>query len=318
MKRTFTIITVVILASAALFAQNRPFRRFQIELFGGFANINPADLNMALETEEDVISYEFNERYYYLRNINYIRSFTYNRNGSYKKINRILPFGLRVKANILPSFSVSLGCRYFNQTQSFSVAEEFTIIENSGTTSMEISDYSPMELRVKGVSVQAGIHLGQDIGKFFRIEGFAAFGPVWAECGFSYDNTNIQRYGDSGLEFIYEYSQQIEGKDSGLAMDLGIQLILKLKKRIQFFAEGSHSFTRLNNLYGPGSQTVYDTTESWEGKIRMQEVTYWNPWRAKEFTFLNNNWQGQEDPQSRNMILDLSGFSLTFGFIIKL
>lgn len=312
------VLVVLVLASLGMAAQESSRVFFRVELFGGWAGIDPEDLNMVLDTEKDINRFQYGDYYNYLLGIGYIDSYSFSRTGEYEKLKSILPLGLRVKAQVRPYLAFSLGCRYFQKTNKFSVSEEYTVLENSGATSLDTVSYSPFELYVRAFGVQAGIHLGQDIGRLVCVEGYVAGGPIWATCGFAYDWSQLQQFGDSSVQIPLDFSQFLEGQGSGMSWEGGIQVHLKLGRRINLFAQGSYTQQAVTNLSGPGGQTMYGNVENWEGKIGLKGETRWEPWGTREFKVLNNNWRDQEELKERNMKLNLSGYSLSFGISFRI
>ena len=319
MKSLYRVVLVVlVLTSLGMAAQESSRVFFRVELYGGWAGLDPEDLNMVLDSEKDINQFQYGDYYNYLLGIGYIHSYSFSRTGEYEKLKSILPLGLRVKAQIRPYLAFSLGCRYFQKTNTFLLTEEYTVLENSGATSLDTISYSPFELYARGFGVQAGIHLGQDIGRLVRIEGYVAGGPVWATCGFSYDWSWLQVYGESGVQIPLEFSQHLEGTGRGMSWEGGIQLHLKLGRRINLFTQGSYTQQVVSNLTGPGGQAMYGNDEEWEGQVGLIGESHREPWGTREFTVLNNNWRDQEELKKRNMKLNLSGYSLSLGISFRL
>jgi hypothetical protein len=308
----------LVLGGLTLAAQEPTRLVFRVELYGGWSGIDPEDLNGALDTEKDINRFQYGEYYEYLLGIGYIDSFTFSQTGDYRKLKSLLPLGFRVKAQVRPYLALSLGARYFQNTNSFTLTEEHTVIETSGATSLDTVSYAPLELYVRGVGVQAGVHMGQDIGRFFRIEGYLAGGPVWATCGFAYDWSWRQKFGDSGVLIPLDFSRHLEGSGGGMSLEGGIQLHLRFSRRVNLFVQGSYIQQAVTDLSGPGGQTMYGNDEEWEGRIGFIGETHREPWGTREFLVLNNNWRDQEELKKRNMRLDLSGFSLSLGLSFRL
>lgn len=309
---------ILVLGCVMLTAQDSSRVVFRLELYGGWSAIDPEDLNGALDAEKAINQFQYGEYYEYLLGIGYIDAYSFSRTGDYMKLTSLMPLGLRVKAQVSPSLALSLGCRYFQNTNSFSLTEEYTVFENSGATSLDTISYTPLELYVRGVGVHAGIHLGRDIGRLFRVEGYIAAGPVWATCGFAYDWSWRQQFGESGVTIPLDFSRHLEGSGSGLSLEGGLQVHLRLSRRVNLFAQGAYTQRSVTNLSGPGGQTMYGNVEEWEGEIGLIGETHREPWGTREFLVLNNNWRDQEQLKKRNMKLNLSGFSLSFGFSFRL
>ena len=137
--------------------------------------------------------------------------------------------------NINSTFAFSLGMKYLSRTQNSYPKEEFTAIENSGAASFELVEYSPIQLRMNGLGFYAGLHVGRDLGRIFRIEGYMAVGPVYGDFTYSYAFKDNMYYGDSGIEITQEISQELQGEGRRFAVDAGIQFYINLTKHFRFF-----------------------------------------------------------------------------------
>ena len=318
MKRPFLLLLLISLIAIGLHAEENPRIRFQIEFYGGFSTANPEDLNLALDAEEELNNFYYNNSYSYLESIDYINSYSYKRQGSYNRIDGVMPFGLRIKANVGSTFAFSLGLRYMSGTQKSYPREEFSAIENSGSVSTEVLEYSPLQLNMSGMSVQIGIHAGRNFGRKFRVEGYLSAGPVFGEFSYSYLLKNDLNYGDSGLAFSTETSQGLKGKGSGFAVDVGAQVYMNLTEHFRAFLMGSYSHQRLNSLSGDGEQNIFGFPEYWEGEICLIKEPQRAPWGTKDIVYLSNNDLLIEYYKERNMRLDLSGFSISIGIAFRI
>jgi hypothetical protein len=318
MKRIGLFFMGLAVALTAICAQNIQSQKFQLEIYGGYSGLRPADLNLAVASEENLVFFLKNEYYSYLERINYIESFEKTRTGSYGKIEKALPFGFRIKANVTSALSLSLGVKYLRRTLESYPKDEFSIIENSGRLSQDTLEYSPIMAQIKGVSCLAGIHLGRDFARILRIEGFAATGPIYGEFKYFYLQKNTQFYGDSSLDFYNEYSGELIGKGSCFAYEFGAQLSIKLIKPLSIFIEGTYTGAVIEHLEGPGWMNMFGEPEHWDGDIGVTKEPYYEPWGYKEIKFLSNNPLMLEYYKERDMQLDFTGFSLNIGLTVKL
>ena len=318
MKRLLAFFFVVLFIATGLAAEERSAVRFQVELYGGSGTVNPGDLNLAIDAEENLNIFHYKNSYSYLESIRYINSFSYTRQGSYDRIGHVMPFGFRIKANIGPTFGFSLGIRYMTKTQESHPKEEFTAIENSGSTSLETLEYSPIQLKMSGWSITAGIHIGRDLGRKLRIEVYAAAGPVYGDFGYSYILKNNLNYGDSGLAFSFETSQGLEGKGSGFAAEAGAQVYLRVTEHFRVFLLGSYNHQRVNKLSGKEELNMFGFPEYWEGEIYLIKEPQRAPWGTKDIVYLSTNDLLIEYYKERNMRLDLSGFSISIGIAFRI
>lgn len=318
MKKPLDLLLVLLIVTIGLQAEGNSHFRFQIEVYGGVSSADPADLNLALTAEEEMTYFNYNNYYYYLERINYIDSFSYTRKGAYQRIKHFLPMGFRIKVNINSTFAFSLGMKYLSRTQSSYPKEEFTAIENSGTTSLEVVDYSPIQLSMSGLSFYAGLHIGKDLGRIFRIEGYMAAGPVYGDFTYSYALKDNMYYGDSGVELSQEISQELQGEGHGFAVDVGIQFYINLTKHFRLFLMSSGSYQQVKSLSGHGWLNAFGYPEHWEGEVFLIKEPQSAPWGYQEITNISNNDFLVEYFKDRKMRLNLSGWSINIGMAFRI
>lgn len=318
MNKSLNLLIVLLIITIGLQAEENSHFRFQIEVYGGLSSADPADLNLALTAEEQLSYFNYNNYYYYLERINYIQSFSYTRKGTYQRINHFLPMGLRIKANINSTFAFSIGMKYLTETQSSYPKEEFMAIENSGAASLEVVEYSPIQLSMSGLSLYAGLHVGRDLGRIFRIEGYLAAGPVYGDFTYSYAFKDKMYYGDSGIEISQEISQELQGKGHGFALDAGIQFYMNLTKHFRLFLMGSGSSQWVKSLSGQGWLNAFGYPERWEGEVFLINEPISAPWGYQEITSLSNNEFLVEYFKDRKMRLNLSGWSINIGIAFRI
>lgn len=318
MKKSTAGFIFLFITAIALFPQQDSRHLFRVELYGGFLWTNPKDLNLIVDSEQGLNYFNFNQYYKYLQDIRYIESFSMQTGGDFKKIKQSYPFGLRVKVNLNSAFSLSLGFKYFYKNQDFPVKKEFHVIENSGNTTLDVLEYSPFRLNVSGYSISAGVHVGKDLGKTFRVEGYLTGGPVWAKCGFSFTQIRRQLFGDSGVERIEEYGMELKGEGNRFAVEVGTQIIFKISSRFHFFVTGSYAIQVIKNLFGPGKRDVFGFTETWEGTWGIKEITYGEPWGTHRDIWPSNFWgEWEELFKIRDMELNLNAYQVNLGIAIN-
>ena len=318
MRKNITGFIFLFITAIALFPQQGSRHLFRLELYGGFLWTNPKDLNLIVNSEEGLNYFDFNRYYEYLQDIRYIESFSMQTGDVFKKIKLSFPFGVRVKVNFSPAFSLSLGFKYFYKNQDFSIKKEFRVIENSGNTTLDVLEYSPFRLNVSGYSISAGVHVGKDLGKTFRVEGYLTGGPVWAKCGFSFSQIRRQHFGDSGVERIDEYGLELKGEGKRFAVEVGTQIIFKISRRFHFFVTAGYAIQVIKDLFGPGKQDMYGFTETWQGRWGIKEATYRAPWGTHRDVWPSNYWGGGEEVlKIRDMELNLNAYQVNLGIAIN-
>ncbi|MBN1272050.1 MAG: hypothetical protein JXB26_07225 [Candidatus Aminicenantes bacterium] len=318
MKKWHFIWPLLFLIAVGLQAEEKSGLRFQVEFYGGFSTAKPEDLNLACDAEEKLNAFLYNGKYEYLNQIHYIDSYSYSRSGDYKRIKHVFPFGFKVKAMSSSGLGVSLGFKYFCKTQESYPKEEFSIIENSGRSSQEVLEYSPLQLGMEGKCFTVGLHLGRDLGNMFRIEGYLSPGLVFGNFTYSMTQNNHLYYGDSGLEFDYPYSMELRGKGKGLAFDAGFQFYMKLSNHLRLFFMGGYSYQQVKNLSGHGEQNVFGDSQNWEGNIYLIEEPYSEPWGKEQISFLSNIDVLVEYYMKRKMNLNMSGLSINIGMAFRI
>lgn len=314
--KKFILALLFLMGSVPLiFAENHRLPRIEIELSGGFATANPYDLNLIVESEKKFNQLYLNQAYTYLQNIDYIHSYVRQMVGQYQQINRTNPFEFRVKARVSQSLAFSLAVKYVNNTKNFTVSEEYLIQEISGNSSSDTVTYSPFTLAVQVFAIHAGIHYGLDLGRKFRLEGFVAAGPIFAECMFSYDYSQTLQYGDTGIRINNDMALEVKGEGSSYGWEGGVQLQYRIINRVSLFISAGYTQQKIDELNGPGTQWMYGYTEKWQGRLGIKEAAFYKPWGSATIHWPSNFWDGEEIFKQRDMTLDLSGWQLKFGLI---
>ncbi|MBU4329688.1 MAG: hypothetical protein ABIK95_03950 [Acidobacteriota bacterium] len=154
-------------------------------------------------------------------------------------------------------------------------------------------------------------------------ESYIAAGPLLAHC-------LVQRERYAITTDSYEYWEKInqiykiEGQGTGIAVDAGIQMNIKLIRSFELFIEGGYSFQRAGNITGKGrsetnrrdqNSSGYTQKSEWEGQWANVQGSYNREWGNMNFTFPSNEYG--IDNFSR-FYLDLSGFQIKIGISLKL
>lgn len=323
-KLKILLVIIILLFTFPLLKGEKKVKKIQIELFGGYSNIDSSHLNMWPEYQEGRDNFYTTERYeyYHLINSDY---FTYEGeiNGSYKKIKNGIPFGGRVKYLINPSFAISLGFKYFYKKQISSVESDYNFNSYySGEYSLyDISD--PFYIYSEGFTPQAGVHYIFKSSSLLEIEGFFNVGILFASCGMTYDNYSKSTY-DSGYISEREEILQYTGTGNSIAAEAGFKVNINISRSLGVFAEGGYSYQRVNNITGEGSYKYAEKdsnsdgfTESWNWTgtwkiINNRVEREWGTWNYSYYSLQENS------TNSDNFILDLSGFFLRIGISLKL
>lgn len=298
----------------------------RVDVYGGYSLLDPTELNRRAEYDglrEDFFTVD---RYnaYSTRYGDAIMSYSGGKDGEYKKIKRALPVGLRIRYSLSSGVSLSLGVKYFSAREESQVSYRYDVRSLSPDSVQfydefaEVGENDPYMLSVKGVAPMIGIHYEAPLGGRLAFEGYAAVGPLFASCEYS-------RRKSSSITDIYGYWDQVvtttsmEGKGTGLVVDAGLRLNLRVMKRVDLFIEGGYSFQKVGKISGPGAyERVYNDSNS-EG---YTESFSWDErWGTAEENLVRdwgelNYWYPSNDPTkrgARDFKLDLSGLQARIG-----
>lgn len=331
MKRTpLFLIFGLLLTITSLQAAGVDGDKFQIELFGSFATLNPSDLNKRAEFDHMYESFFTEDQYRYFHT-SFGDDYTYTgrMDGEYKKIKNAFPMGFRVKYYLSSNISISLGFKTLSRTQHSQVSHEFDVRSVNPDRVYFYDEFSynienqPYSLFVEGHIPMVGLHYQMGEIHPFRFEGYIAAGPLLAQCSIHRERNAIttNSYGYwSENNLIY----QIEGKGIGIAVDIGMQLNLDLFKKIGLFIEGGYSYQRAGDITGNGSSDTtrkdqnsagYTQKSEWEGQWTNVQGSYNRDWGNINFTFPSNEY-GVDNFSGFH--LDLSGFQIKVGISLKL
>jgi len=286
-------------------------KRFQVELFGGWASMNAADLNLrpAYDTQ-----YLINLRDYYSSYYPDIPQSSPE--GDFKTVDSSLPFGLRVRYRLSPLISFSLGLKYSSKKQTSEVSAEFTA---SGRRPHDLqyifTDYA---ISTKAWVPTLGVHLSFGGFRSWDFEYFLAGGPMFAGC--RYLIISDQAYSRYGSVYrMYETDYDAEGKSTGVSLETGLRINIKVRGGLKAFCEGGYAYQKAKNLKGPGNFVHYyyrdpntkETSDNlyWEG--------YWGVKETEEFPPLPSNEWEKDDERVREFTLDLSGAFIRFGLSLS-
>jgi hypothetical protein len=278
-----------------------------VELFGGWASMNPADLNLrpAYDTQ-----YLINLRDYYSSYYPDIQQSSPE--GDFKTVDSSLPFGFRVRYRLSSLISVSLGLKYSSKKQSSAVTAEFTA---SGRRPHDLeyifTDYA---ISTTAWVPNLGAHLSFARSRFIDFEYFFAGGPMFAKCRYVIISDQVySRYGN--VYRMYETDYEAIGKSTGLSLETGLRINVKVKGGLKAFCEGGYTYQRAKNLEGPGNfvHYYYRDPNTKEVSDNLYWEGYWGVKETEELPPLPSNEWEKDDERVREFILDLSGAFIRFG-----
>lgn len=306
----FLLLLFVIVQSA--YSQHTPaeikrWDRFQVELYGGMASLNPSDMNLRAEYDTQYLQ---NQREFYL--YYYPKKAQGRPSDEFGRIKSTIPLGFRFRYRLSRMFSLSLGFRYFSKEQSSEVSALYQ--GGSGRPYMLDYQYSPYSLSTRAYTPHLGVHFSFGTVKSIGFEYFLTGGPLFAQCQYLVGVTRLYSR-DNNITSANETSYKIQGDSIGLSLNTGMRLNVRIFRKLGLFCEGGYAYQTAKNLKGQGSFVFYryedpetkyisDTLE-WEGYWGVKETEAHSP-------LPSNEWE-KDDARVSDYTLDLSGVFLQFG-----
>ncbi|MFZ2054526.1 MAG: hypothetical protein WAU81_10040 [Candidatus Aminicenantales bacterium] len=328
--RFVCLLGALLLAAPAVWASPENGKKLQIEIFGGFSTLNPKDLNGRAEYDRLYEDFYTELRYGYYHDA-YGNSVAYSGqvDGEFNKIKQALPVGMRLKYELGPALSVSLGFKYLSNRRDSRVTyqydvrqvdpdgvqfyDEFSLFQENGPYSISAKAYIPM----------VGVHYKLGKIRSFNLEAFLAAGPMFAECDFM-----RRRYASSLDSYDYltelDSSLEMKGKGTGLALEAGLQINVKVFKHLYLLMEGGYAYQIAGRVSGPGSAETatrdsnsdgYTDSAAWDGHWTMVEGYLENEWGRFPYAYPTGQPGTGNTP---NFKLDLSGAQIRLGLSFRL
>lgn len=286
-------------------------KTFQVEMFGGWASLKPADLNLRAAYDTQYLA---NLRDYYTSY--YPDTEQSYPSGDFKSVESSLPLGFRVRYRINRLISFSLGLKYVSKDQASEVSAEF---QATGRRPHNLRyTYTDYSISTKAWIPTFGIHLSIGQIESIDFECFLSGGPMFAECGYRIKTEQVySRYGN--IYRLYETDYDAVGDSTGLSLETGLRVGLKIKGGLLAFCEGGYAYQKAKNLQGPGNFVHYyyqdantrDVSDNlnWEG--------YWGVKETEEFPPLPSNEWEKDDGRVREFALGLSGVFVRVGISFR-
>jgi len=309
------------------------FKRFSVELYGGYAALNPADFNLLSEYSENYYGFFYGQQYaFYQQVFGSAYDLNTTSEGEFKKISHAFPFGFRVKYHLTPRLAVSLGAKYMSTRVDSEVADSYRVqallpdaVDMVEDFTRELT-YSPHELSVEGWAPMLGLHYTLPLGRRLSAEGFASVG-YWSGT-LNFDRTIIIGFSDHfGYWEERETRYTMDGEGERAFGDFGVKLNIEVLKNMGVFLEGGYTLLSIKEPYGAGqveyiyrdqnSEETYELQHSWNGYWGMEEITAERDWGSYHQLYPTNYWS-ESDLELKQFKLDLSGFQLRIGLFIRL
>jgi hypothetical protein len=286
--------------------------RFQIELYGGIAFINPKDFNLLSKAEQ-----QYNDIYFIER----LRSYDGYFVNDFPEIKEAIPAGLRLRYRMSDRISLSLALEGFIQKKKQTLEGSFGY--SSTTAENHTKRYDPYQLSLSGYAVMGGIHYRIPVGSKTDIEVGGAAG--WAKADFDYSSTwsYAASYQGTSVSYLSVYGGTLEsdGSGNGFMSQAMLRLNRMLGKHIGFFVEAAYTYCRMKSIEGSGREALKGNSAetTWEGTWGIKREEIHVLWGDKEVLVPTNYWGGWTASQrERDFVLDLSGFRLALGICLTL
>jgi hypothetical protein len=293
---------------------------WQVEVTGGFAAINPADLNLRGTFDRMTLEYYGNDYLAHRASQGEISSFVKTTEGSGpRQLTRSVPFAIRLRRRLTRWLDVSVGFMQFSGSRNSSFANiyEVTGLDGSVTTYQDrIERYT---LAVKGALPLAGVHIGGNITPSLRLEASVSAGPLFASCRYAFNYQSNMPGSSSKADVLESEFLEEKGKGTGRAFVLCMKLDYALTRRAGVFVESGYAFQKVPNLSGPGTRSYTGHRDSWEGEWAMKQMVQIEPWGTARFLWPSNGWDlfGGNWWRARDFTLDLSGFQARLGVFFR-
>ncbi|MFC2160474.1 caspase domain-containing protein [Acidobacteriota bacterium] len=302
--------------------KRRHLDRWQFEISGGFAAVNPEDLNLRAQFDEKTDLFYSDDYFQYQINQGEIASFTKtNEGGNVKRLKHSIPLEIRLRYSITRWLDLSIGFSHFYGSRTSSLKNSFEVVDMEGLTSVYTNEYSDYTLAAKGYIPNIGIHFGKQLTPFLTTEAYISGGPLFAEC--KYSILFNSQWSDSNIGSEYENPEdgilEERGSGTGFSLQTGIKLDLFFTKRMGWFIEGSYAYQNVSSISGPGTRSVASLRDDWEGEWGIKQDVRQRAWGTARFLWPSNGWDifGGTWWRTRNFELNLSGFQAKMGLIFR-
>jgi hypothetical protein len=292
--------------------------KWQLEVFGGFASLNPADLNMRADYDEMARMFYYDDYLQYQKGQGLIASFTKaNEGGRAEFLRHAIPLGMRLRYRLAGWLDLSIGFTRFAGDRTSRFKNSYQVTGNNGLPSSYSEEFSDYTLSSRGQIPSFGAHLGTRLSRNLRLEGYLAGGPLFAEClySFSYRTQEPFPASEASRESPEDGILEERGTGTGLSIELGTRLDLRLRDRLGIFLEGGYAYQKVGSISGPGMRSIASHRDTWEGEWGIKQDVKVEPWGTGRFLWPSNGWTIFSGSwwRSRDFKLDLSGFQVRIG-----
>lgn len=320
------ILTIFIVTIPAMAANTK---RFKLEIFGGLAFLNPKDFNTLPQYDRAYTQFFSTTQYNYFHNqFGQFYTFTQDKQGELKEIKQAPVLGARLKYRLNKNLWLSLGFQTmkkeelsgFNNTYIVHSIDPDAVVFDITSTITRRND--PYSLEIKAYSPMLGIHFQVGDDRFINLEAYLSGGPLFGTA--TYFREQLYHESDQwGYWYQNSISNYMDGKGTGIAAEVGLQINIRVFKGFRFFIEGNYAYRRISKISGESSiQTTYEdafaesytTSNSWQGDWVMVTSQIDREWGGLYMPFPSNQYDIYNPTYFK---LDLSGLQLKAGLAIK-
>jgi hypothetical protein len=294
--------------------------RWRIDIFGGAAGMNPSDLNLRTTIEEDLINFNLNTKYSYLRQIGEVTFFTSDIEGDLRPLRISIPWGFRLRRTLNDWLAVSVGLSGFWGSRVSSYKHSVSVVEAIGRQYIYFVNLTDFTLAAKGLVPAVGLHLGKNLNPRLRLEAHVGGGPVFAECRYSVSSEEAPT-SDLGEYYETPYNGHLEeiGRGTGLALSAGASIFFSLGPRLGLFLDVGYAWQTITKVTGPGFNENNEGTLNWDDTWAIKFFSKDRDWGSLSFIYPSNYWPEEQDSNRvRPFKLDLSGTQVRIGFSYRL
>jgi len=305
-------------AAGAATEQGRKFPRFRLELAAGATMLDPASLNLLVDSDRRFQELSYEAYYDYLRRNNLLLAWSKSASGQRQEVkNAILP-GIRLKYYLCDFLAVSAGFQYLKSGGPQDLTFIYTRHELSNEQYVETLRTTPYRLGVEAKSASIGLHYVRNIGRSLTAEGFLAAGLMWASCRYQSSWTYswvIRGSNYTWAPFDSSGLLEMEGSGKGFFWEAGARVEIPVGGAFRAFLEGGYARQSVDSLSGGGREVQGQSSESWEGQWQIQKETVTAPWGTLDLRTPSN--RRREGVETEDFRLDLSGFRLRLGLSLS-
>jgi hypothetical protein len=314
-KRSLGIFLIISL-SCFSYSGEKIWKKFAIELLGGISTMNPTDLNLWSDMNQNIDKFINDDFFDYRATQDSDFTYTKTTSDDFPRIKNAFLLGFRLKYAISDRFGISIGLKRLSREHNHEVTNAWTFPYDYGDYQYR-TVYSPYILTVRGYIPALGIHFQAPLKGQLSAGGFLEAGPLFSKCSLGYDYVE-EWYSNEGHlinRSSNEYLEEI-GEGTGLALEAGLKISITTGKFAPFF-EASYAYQKIKSLSGPGTKRIAFLEETWEGEWGIKQNTVSREWGELTYEYPSNYWGAAALNKHRDFNLDLSGFQFRLGIAYR-